>query len=68
MTREEIRRCIADRLVEISDVLGPDYRITLIARNIDPAFAPPKNADIMVGDDEIDRVVDAHMRLEREGT
>lgn len=68
MTREELRRNIAARLVEIADIVGPDYRLTLVARNIDPAFAPPKNADIMVGDDEIDRVIAALERLEIEGS
>lgn len=69
MTHEEIRSFIADRLVEIADVLDARrYRLTLVARCVDPEFAPPRNADIMVGDDEIDFICATLERLKKEGS
>lgn len=63
-TRADVRDFLAERLTEIAQLLPPDrYKLTLVARCVDPEFAPPKNADITIGDDDIDDAIAALERL-----
>lgn len=55
---ELLRLDIATRLVQIEDLLTPDYQLTLIARN-----TRMDNADMVLSTDDLEKVILALRKL-----